>query len=45
VVCHDGTIRCALALGHPDGLAAWRAFTVPNAEPIAFDEGWLDTLA
>jgi broad specificity phosphatase PhoE len=45
VVCHDGTIRCALALGHPDGLAAWRAFTVPNAEPIAFDEGWLDARA
>ena len=41
VVCHDGTIRCALALGHPAGLAAWREFSVPNAEVIAFDERWL----
>jgi probable phosphoglycerate mutase len=45
VVCHDGTIRCALALGHPDGLAAWREFTVPNAQPIHFDERWLGALA
>ena len=41
VVCHDGTIRCALALGHPDGLGAWREFTVPNAQVIPFDERWL----
>lgn len=41
VVCHAGTIRCALALGHPGGLAAWREFTVPNATPIGFDIGWL----
>jgi broad specificity phosphatase PhoE len=45
VVCHDGTIRCALALGHPAGLAAWREFTVPNAQAIAFDERWLGALA
>jgi broad specificity phosphatase PhoE len=45
VICHDGTIRCALALGHPDGLAAWRELTVPNAQPLAFDERWLGALA
>jgi probable phosphoglycerate mutase len=41
VVCHDGTIRCALALGHPRGLGARREFTVPNAEPIPFEPRWL----
>jgi probable phosphoglycerate mutase len=41
VICHDGTIRCALALSHPQGLAAWRGFSVPPATPIPFDEGWL----
>jgi probable phosphoglycerate mutase len=41
VVCHDGTIRCALALGHPRGLGARGEFTVPNAQPIAFEPRWL----
>jgi broad specificity phosphatase PhoE len=41
VVCHDGTIRCALSLADPRGLAVWRSFTVPNATPIAFDVAWL----
>ena len=38
VVCHHGTIRCALALGHPRGLAAWRELDVPNASVIALPE-------
>jgi broad specificity phosphatase PhoE len=41
VVAHDGTIRCALALGHLRGLAAFRELTVPNARPIPFDVRWL----
>jgi broad specificity phosphatase PhoE len=45
VVCHDGTIRCALALGLDGDLAAAREITVPNAEAIAFDERWLRTTA
>jgi probable phosphoglycerate mutase len=42
VVSHDGTIRCALALGHPRGLAARPEFKVPNAVAIPFDPRWLD---
>jgi probable phosphoglycerate mutase len=38
VVCHVGTIRVALALGLPGGLAAAREVHVPNAVPIPFDE-------
>jgi broad specificity phosphatase PhoE len=38
LVCHAGTIRVALALGLEGGLAAARDISVPNAEPIAFDE-------
>jgi broad specificity phosphatase PhoE len=45
LVCHDGTIRCALALGLDGDLAAAREITVPNAEPIPFDERWLRTAA
>jgi broad specificity phosphatase PhoE len=45
VVCHDGTIRCALALGLDGDLAAAREITVPNAEPIPFDERWLAAAA
>jgi probable phosphoglycerate mutase len=45
VVCHDGTIRCALALGLDGDLAAAREITVPNAEAIPFDERWLRTTA
>jgi broad specificity phosphatase PhoE len=45
VVCHDGTIRCALALGLGGDLAAAREITVPNAEPIPFDERWLGAAA
>jgi broad specificity phosphatase PhoE len=45
VVCHDGTIRCALALGLDGDLARAREITVPNAEPIPFDERWLRTAA
>ena len=45
VVCHDGTIRCALALGLDGDLAAAREITVPNAEAIPFDERWLRTAA
>jgi probable phosphoglycerate mutase len=41
VVCHSGTIRCALSLGDPRGLAAWRCFTVPNVTPMTFDVAWL----
>ncbi len=41
VVSHNGTIRCAMALGHPDGLLGTRELTVANAEPIAFDARWL----
>lgn len=42
VVSHNGTIRCAMALGHPDGLLGTRELTVPNGEPIPFDVRWLD---
>ena len=45
VVCHAGTVRCALALAHPDGLAAWRGFKVPNATPVAFDPACLPQAA
>jgi broad specificity phosphatase PhoE len=45
VVCHDGTIRCALALGLDGDLAAAREISVPNAEPIPFDERWLAAAA
>lgn len=38
LVCHAGTIRVALALGLGGGLAEAREISVPNAEPIAFDE-------
>jgi broad specificity phosphatase PhoE len=38
LVCHAGTIRVALALGLDGGLAEAREISVPNAEPIAFDE-------
>jgi broad specificity phosphatase PhoE len=38
LVCHAGTIRVALALGLEGGLAEAREITVPNAEPIVFDE-------
>jgi probable phosphoglycerate mutase len=38
LVCHAGTIRVALALGLDGGLAEAREITVPNAEPIVFDE-------
>ena len=38
LVCHAGTIRVALAIGLEGGLAAAREISVPNAEPIAFDE-------
>ena len=38
VVCHYGTIRCALALGHPRGLGAWREFKVGNAGLVALAE-------
>jgi probable phosphoglycerate mutase len=38
LVCHAGTIRVALALGFEGGLAEAREISVPNAEPIAFDE-------
>jgi broad specificity phosphatase PhoE len=38
LVCHAGTIRVALALGLEGGLAQAREITVPNAEPIGFDE-------
>ncbi|MEA2316889.1 MAG: 2,3-bisphosphoglycerate-dependent phosphoglycerate mutase [Solirubrobacteraceae bacterium] len=41
VVAHDGTIRCALALGHHRGLAAFGEPKVPNARPIPFDTRWL----
>jgi probable phosphoglycerate mutase len=45
VICHHGTIRCALALGHPHGLAAWRQFEVPNARAIELPALCLDALA
>ena len=38
LVCHAGTIRVALALGLEGGIAEAREITVPNAEPIVFDE-------
>jgi broad specificity phosphatase PhoE len=38
LVCHAGTIRVALALGLDGGLSEAREISVPNAEPIAFDE-------
>lgn len=38
LVCHAGTIRVALALGLEGALAEAREISVPNAEPIAFDE-------
>lgn len=31
VVCHGGTIRCAVALGHERGLDAFHELAVPNA--------------
>ena len=31
VVCHGGTIRCAFAAAHPDGLDAFHELDVPNA--------------
>jgi probable phosphoglycerate mutase len=37
VVCHGGTIRCARALSHPDGLDAFHELDVPNAVPISLD--------
>jgi probable phosphoglycerate mutase len=45
VVCHDGTIRCALALGLDGDLRAAREIPVPNAEPIPFDTRWLHAAA
>ena len=41
LVCHNGTIRVALALGLSGGVAAAREITVPNAVPIPFDERWV----
>jgi broad specificity phosphatase PhoE len=38
IVCHAGTIRVALALGLAGGIAEAREISVPNAEPIVFDE-------
>ena len=38
LVCHAGTIRVALALGLEGGIAEAREISVPNAEPIVFDE-------
>ena len=35
VVCHGGTIRCALALSDSRGLEAFHAFSVPNARVLA----------
>jgi broad specificity phosphatase PhoE len=35
VVCHGGTIRCAVALEHPRGLAAFHELEVPNAALIS----------
>ncbi len=34
VICHHGTVRCALTLGHPRGLAAWREFEVRKATVV-----------
>jgi broad specificity phosphatase PhoE len=44
VVCHYGTIRCALALGHPRGLAAWREFKVSHASLVALPDASLAAL-
>ena len=38
VVCHYGTIRCAMALGHPRGLGAWREFRVGHGALVALPE-------
>jgi broad specificity phosphatase PhoE len=38
VVCHYGTIRCAMALGHPRGLGAWREFRVRHGALVALPE-------
>jgi probable phosphoglycerate mutase len=32
VICHGGTIRCAFARSHPNGLDAFHELEVPNAE-------------
>jgi broad specificity phosphatase PhoE len=36
VICHGGSIRCALAHAHPHGLDAFHATEVPNAVPVEF---------
>jgi broad specificity phosphatase PhoE len=38
-VCHLGTIRCALSLTHPDGLAAWKQIRVSNTEVVVLPRG------
>lgn len=37
VVCHGGTIRCAVALGHERGLDAFHELEVPNAHLVRLD--------
>jgi broad specificity phosphatase PhoE len=37
VVCHGGTIRCAVALGHERGLDAFHELEVPNAHVVRLD--------
>ena len=38
VVCHGGTIRCAFAAAHPDGLDAFHELEVPNATLMRLPE-------
>lgn len=37
VICHGGTIRCAVALGHERGLDAFHELDVPNAHVVRLD--------
>ena len=37
VVCHGGTIRCAVAARHPRGLDAYQELDVPNASIVRLD--------
>ena len=38
VVCHGGTIRCALALRDPAGLRAFNRIAVPNGALVSLPD-------
>ena len=39
VVAHGGSIRCAFALRHPDGLRSFQSLAVPNGELMRLPRG------